>query len=96
MTIDQIINCIDNGWNLTDDNKKQLAAEVRRLRERERVLVKALSIDLIDYACLYAERLMIDMDAEQDYGRKTVLRQRIDEIFAMAIKARAALEAVKE
>ena len=102
MNIDQILE-VDESSDLTSISEfrlgcyvHQLAAEVRRLRERERVLVEALSIDLIDYACLYAERLMIDMDAEQDYGRKTVLRQRIDEIFAMAIKARAALEAVKE
>ncbi len=74
----------------------QLAAEVIRMRECERVPVEAFPIDLIDYACLYAERLMIDMDVEHDSGRKTVLRQRIDKIFAMGIKARAALEAVKE
>jgi len=83
MTIDQIINCIDNGWNLTDDNKRQLAAEVRLLKERERVLVKAL-------------RFYADSEWNNDYPGGITVRENGKMWLDTGDFARAALEAVKE
>ena len=94
MTIDGLVEYFEAG----SDDQRMLAAEVRRLRERERVLVETLR-GLVSGKSNGDFSVWVDTNSCDDVNERYINRIHAKRTALSAelwAKARAALEAVKE